>query len=122
MSQVVKAFLGIFMIMLLAVTSVGILTTFLTITNAQDEHARIINEIENSNFYSEVVKECSKNARENGYDADIVVYYDNETKGADLQHLNDTKDAKAARVKLSVPVKIGFFDLNYNYKLDGYAR
>ena len=50
MSQIMKAFFGIFLIMFMTVTSSGILSGFMTVVEAQNLHAQIINELEDSDF------------------------------------------------------------------------
>ena len=62
MSQIMKAFFGIFLIMFMTVTSSGILSGFMTVVEAQNLHAQIINELEDSDFNREVAKGCFKNA------------------------------------------------------------
>ena len=46
MSQIMKAFFGIFLIMFMTVTSSGILSGFMTVVEAQNLHAQIINELD----------------------------------------------------------------------------
>ena len=46
MSQIMKTFLGVFLIMFMVVTSSGVLSGFMTVVEAQNLHAQIINELE----------------------------------------------------------------------------
>lgn len=46
MSQIIKAFTGIFIVMFMMVSATGILGAFLQTLHAQNLHAAIINELE----------------------------------------------------------------------------
>ena len=48
MSQIMKTFLGVFLIMFMVVTSSGVLSGFMTVVEAQNLHAQIINELEDN--------------------------------------------------------------------------
>ena len=50
MSQIMKSFLGLFLIMFMVVTSAGVLSGFLSVLSAQNTHAAIISELEDSDF------------------------------------------------------------------------
>ena len=58
MSQIIKAFLGVFLTLFMAVTAMGILAAYMEVMNAQDMQARIVDEIENSDFNTGVVRQC----------------------------------------------------------------
>lgn len=49
-----KTFLGVFLIMFMVVTSSGVLSGFMTVVEAQNLHAQIINELEDSDYDSSV--------------------------------------------------------------------
>ena len=53
MSQIMKTFLGVFLILTMVVTSAGILSSFMEVMAAQNMHAAMVNEIEDSDFYYE---------------------------------------------------------------------
>lgn len=46
MSQIIKAFMGVFLTLFMAVTAMGILAAYMEVMNAQDMQARIVDEIE----------------------------------------------------------------------------
>ena len=50
MNQIIKAYMGVFVILLLAAVSGGILSGYLNVLTAQDMHAGIISELEDSHF------------------------------------------------------------------------
>ena len=58
MSQIIKAFMGVFLTLFMAVTAMGILAAYMEVMNAQDMQARIVDEIENSDFNTGVVRQC----------------------------------------------------------------
>jgi hypothetical protein len=57
-SQIMKTFLGVFLIMFMVVTSSGVLSGFMTVVEAQNLHAQIINELEDSDYDSSVAQTC----------------------------------------------------------------
>lgn len=120
MNQVIKSFLGVFLIMFLVITSVSIISIFLEVMNAQNEHACIINEIENSYFNSKVIAQCENDARKKGYSVSTKVFYEDLEKIK--QENKDPEDAKIAKVELKFPINIAFWQLKQEYKLEGYAR
>ncbi len=124
MSQIVKAFTGIFMVMFLMMTATGILGAFLEVSNAQDLHAAIIDELENSNYARAVLEECFAVAEEASYQLEICLYSNNGliscTSAADIPI--STTTVSMAEVVLKYPFKIAFFDLNMQQKIFGYAR
>ena len=42
MSQIVKAFLGVFLTLFMAVVALGVLSTYMEVMNAQDMQARVV--------------------------------------------------------------------------------
>ena len=58
MSQIVKAFLGVFLTLFMAVVALSVLTAYMEVMNAQDMQARIVDELENSDFNAGVMREC----------------------------------------------------------------
>ncbi|MBR4026464.1 MAG: hypothetical protein IKJ01_02745 [Lachnospiraceae bacterium] len=125
MSQIMKAFMGIFMILFLMVSSVGMLGAFLQVLHAQDMHACMIDEMENSNYCKEVLEECFEIAEQSGYKLELILYQENYkavscTTKAELPQEN--VDIALAKVTLEFPFRIVFFQINDNYKISGYGR
>ena len=56
MSQIIKAFMGVFLTLFMAVKAMGILAAYMEVMNAQDMQARIVDEIENSDFNTGVAR------------------------------------------------------------------
>lgn len=125
MSQIMKGFLGVFLVMFLVVSSVGILSAFLTVMDAQDLHARVINEMENSNYSREVISENFEKAENAGYELEVVLYYEDGeqascTGGEEIP--DHPGEISLAQVNLKFPFRVGFFGINDQHTLSGYAR
>ena len=67
MKVAIEVVLGVFLVILMSVTSVSYLTASADIRNAQNFHSSVITELEASAFSENVIEECIKNAEENGY-------------------------------------------------------
>lgn len=123
MSQIMKAFLGVFLIMFMAVTSSGVLSGFLTVVEAQNLHAQIINELEDSDFYSGVARQCFDSAAEKNDTLSITFYMaDNSTHtAASASEIPASSDVVKARVELRFNYKVAFFGIDQEHVLSGYA-
>ena len=74
MSQIMKAFMGVFLTLFMAVTAMGILAAYMEVMNAQDMQARIVDELENSDFNAGVMRECFQKCADAGYELSVTVY------------------------------------------------
>ena len=63
MSQIMKTFLGVYIILLMTLSVMGILGAFLTVLSAQNMHSQIITELENSDFSRQVIRSCFEQAQ-----------------------------------------------------------
>ena len=79
MSQIIKAFMGVFLTLFMAVTAMGILAAYMEVMNAQDMQARIVDEIENSDFNTGVVQQCFLQSEEAGYQLKVTFFNENST-------------------------------------------
>ena len=108
MSQIMKTFLGVFLIMFMVVTSSGVLSGFMTVVEAQNLHAQIINELEDSDYDSSVAQTCFENASKAGDTLELKLYMtDNSTRKVlqriSAQHmllLNSEKCYRVSELKL----------------------
>ncbi|MEE1028366.1 MAG: hypothetical protein UH211_06750 [Agathobacter sp.] len=125
MSQIMKSFMGVFIMLFMTISCIGILSGFLSVLAAQDLHAAIISELEDSDFYEEVIKESFDKAKQAGSTLTMTLYYsDNTTREigeGDAINL-DNIDVEMAKVNLKFNIKIGIFALNDEHILSGYAR
>lgn len=125
MSQIMKCFTGIFIILFMTVSSIGILSAFLTVISAQNLHASIINELENSDFYEEVVRESFAKAEETKNVLVLTFYYsDNTSIEVTSEELDKYKpeNVEMAKVDLRFNLNSGLFSLSDGHILSGYAR
>lgn len=123
MNQIMKSFLGLFLIMFMVVTSAGVLSGFLSVLSAQNTHAAIISELEDSDFYPSVVNECFKKAKDENTQLSIKLYLDDNSvktiSGAG--EIPGGKKIEKARVELKFFYQIPFFEIKEPHILSGYA-
>lgn len=124
MSQVIKSFMGLFLILFLMSACIGILSAFMIVVEAQDMHAQLVDEMENSNFNSMVIKQCFEKANECGYSLSVTCYHD--AKAVVYTNINDLPDelpkVSLAKLELSFPFSIPFFGIHNEHTLCAYAR
>lgn len=125
MSQIMKAFTGIFIVMFMMVSATGILGAFLQTLQAQNLHAAIINELENSDYARVVLVDAFDTAAANGYGLKMVLYQEYEEGiicTATEEIPEDLSNVITAEVTLSYPVQLAFFQVSEAQELIGYAR
>lgn len=125
MSQIMKAFLGIFLMMFLVAGSAGILSAFMVVVDAQDMHAGMVDEAENSNFSPAVMADCFRRAEEAGYTLTVTLYYENreqEIYSSSAGLPESTSDVSGARLELCFPFRVSFFGIETEHTLSAYAR
>lgn len=125
MSQIVKAFLGVFLTLFMAVVAMGVLTTYMEVMNAQDMQARIVDELENSNFNSSVMGVCFEQCASAGYELAVTIY--GEEGAVAAIHAKSEVPAvieavSMAKVKLRFPMKSAFLGIDQSRTFVGYAR
>ncbi len=125
MSQIMKAFTGLFVVMFMMVTATGLLGAFFQTMHAQNLHAAVIDEMENSNYARSVLEGCFLAVEEAGYEMELTLYteYDGFIKCESKETLPViTEDIVMAEVTLKYPFQIGFFQVDVKQELFGYAR
>ena len=125
MSQIIKAFTGVFFMLLMMCLSVGILGMFLQTVHAQNLHASMINELENSHYAKSVIEECFRVSNEYGYDLDMTLY--DKTKGVlrceDVAFIpEDCTDISMVEVELMYSLKMEWLGIDVQQKSFGYGR
>lgn len=125
MSQVIKAFMGVFMVLFLLAASTGVLGAFYQILHAQNTHAHMIDELENSDFARSIMEACFEIAEQEEYRLQLSLYSDVEedvicTEASSLPLR--TENFTMAEVILFYDVEIPFFSLVMEQQLFGYAR
>ena len=114
MSQVIKTFTGVFMVLFLMASATGVLGAFYQIMHAQNTHSHMIDEIENSDYARGVLETCFTIANEEEYRLQISLYSDTEQTQicTDADALPEqTGMINMAEVSLYYDVEIPFFDV-----------
>ena len=125
MSQVIKAFMGVFMVLFLVAASTGLLGAFYQILHAQNTHAHMIDELENSDYAKSVLEACFEVAEEEKYRLQVSLYSDGQ--GSIICTNDDTLPEEMDRVTMAevvlyYDVEVPFFDVVMEQQLFGYAR
>lgn len=71
MGQIIKAYLGLFLVLLILISGVGIIFALFDVLYAQSFLASAVADIESADWDYEVVKNCFEEADEKGYEMDI---------------------------------------------------
>ena len=125
MRQIIKAFTALFMVLYMMVTALGLLGAFFQVLHAQNLHASIIDELENSNYARNVIEECYEVCEIAEYELEMTLYFENE-ENVVLREIMDIpltlEGVEMARVGLKYPLQLLFFDINLTQELYGYAR
>lgn len=125
MSQIVKAFLGVFLTLFMAVVALGVLTAYIEVMNAQDMQARVIDELENSDFNTAVMRACFKQCADAGYTLSVTVFYQESAVTAIHSQQEvpaSLEDVDMAKVELHFPLKSAFLGIDQSRTFVGYAR
>ena len=125
MSQIIKAFLGVFLTLFMAATAMGILTAYMEVMNAQDMQARIVDEIENSDFNAGVMRECFQKSSDAGYQLAITLFYEDaavSTAHSAAQVVESPGNVDMAKVEMSFPFRVAFLGINKTHAFTSYAR
>lgn len=125
MSQIIKAFTGVFMALFLTATGVGILSAFLQTLQAQNLHGRIIDEMENSDYAITVLSELFVDVNKQGVDLEIMLFLEDGTiLECDSQNELPERlnEINMAEVALTYSVRIPFLGVSQDYRIVGYAR
>jgi hypothetical protein len=125
MSQVLKGFMGVFLVLFLMATSTGMIGAFYQMLHAQNTHASMINELENSNYARNVMETCFEVAEKQDYRLQLSLYLDTEerkicTRSTDIPET--TANVTMVEVVLCYDIRIAFFDVSTEQQLSGYAR
>lgn len=125
MSQIIKAYMGMFIMLSITFAAAGILSAFLMVADAQDIHQNMVNELENSDFYPEVVRECFSLAQNRGYTLEITLYQSDYT-GVCCKNAGDvpenTDEIIYAKVEMQYPLCLAFYEFEEKQSLCAYAR
>ena len=125
MSQVMKAFMGVFMVLLLVTTSAGVLGAFYQILHAQNTHAVMLDELENSDFAKVIMEACFETSELEEYRLQMNLFSESEEIQTcmSIEELpNNTEDVTMVEVILFYDIELAFFEIATEQQLFGYAR
>lgn len=125
MSQVMKAFMGVFMVLFLMATSTGVIGAYYQVLHAQNTHAVMIDELENSDYARSVMEACFEIAEQEEYSLQLSLYSDTAegkicTSSTDIPET--TANITMVEVVLFYDIEIAFFEIITEQQLFGYAR
>lgn len=125
MSQIMKAFMGVFLTLFMAVTAMGILAAYMEVMNAQDMQARMVDEIENSDFNANVVRQCFSQSEEAGYQLKVTFFCENSvvatsSQASQVPYGLDPVDM--AKVELQFPFQVAFLGIHRQHTFVSYAK
>ncbi len=107
MSQIIKAFTGIFFLMMLMLLGCGIVSAQMSSVYARDYKSAVITELEDSGCNQFVIESCMEQAKKDGYGLDIRVLEKDGTR--------------MAEVTLEYDYRLPFLNYTGRYQLKGYA-
>jgi hypothetical protein len=124
MEQVIKTYLGIFLMMLLSTVGIGIVAAEAQICQARNFKSDVVVELENSNYNREVINACIKQADELGYQLQVNLY---EDSGAVTVCENGNvppveKEVAMAEVILHYAYRMGPFHSKTEHSIRGFGR
>ncbi|MGN0414556.1 MAG: hypothetical protein ACI4FX_03595 [Agathobacter sp.] len=125
MSQIVKAFLGVFLTLFLTATAMGILSAYLEVMDAQDMQACFVDEMENSDYNPGVIRECMSQCEKAGYQLTVTLFCENAvvtTIHNSGEVPSSAGGADMAKVELVFPFRVAFFGISKEHRLVSYAR
>lgn len=123
MGQVVKTYLGIFLMMLLTMAGIGIITAEIEVAKARNYKTDVVIELENSAYNPKVAQMCVKQAEESGYILELL-FYDAKGRVYRMDALEENSDVTIdmAEVYLSYQYRIGPFHSSGWHSIRGMAR
>lgn len=125
MSQIIKAFLGVFLTLFMTGSAISVLAGYLIVLDAQNVHAALLDEAENSDFAPAVLQDCFTECSRHHYKLYMTLYYEN---GGVVNADNasgvpaDTSEVAMAKLALAFPYRITFFNIQQEHTLTGFAR
>lgn len=111
MKSAIETMIGIVVLTFMAVLGTSYITASLSTQRAQNYHAAVVQELENSNFAANVIDSEKEKAVENGYDGlDIQLFTNSET------------NTTYAKVTLPYSYGIPILGQSREHEIVGYAR
>lgn len=80
MSQILKTYLSLFLLVISSLIFVCIISADVNVTSAREFHSTIVKEIEESNMSQSVIESCKENAQKLGYILNATKVVDDKNK------------------------------------------
>lgn len=127
MSEVIKAYIGIFLIFFLVFSSVTMIASALDAQEARSFENAVIREAENSGYSTDVLNACGKDAVRHHYKLKVILYHedgrvndlDYDTK--DQEYSMDVSDVGMAQIRLRYPYRLCMFHQEIQHEICGLA-
>ena len=124
MEQVIKTYLGIFLMMLLSTVGIGIVAAEVQICQARNFKSDVVVELENSNYNREVINGGMKQADELGLQLQVNLYEDSGNiivcENGNVPFLE--KNVTMAEVVLHYGYRMGPFHGKTEHSIRGFGR
>ncbi len=111
MGQVIKAYVGIFFLLLVGLVGAGVIAAGAQVSAARSYHADVVGEIECSNFSPSVIEACKQQAARAGYALEVkdVVF-------------DASLNRRMAEVILTFDYAVPVLNLVSEHEVRGFAR
>ena len=112
------------MVLFMMVVGMGILSAFLQVVHAQNMHANVITELENSDYAKPVLKEAFEVAEACFYELEISLYSEEGVlQCKTVEDLpNTAMEIDMADIVLRYTIEIPFLQIHLKQALFGYGR
>ena len=125
MSQIIKTFTGIYILLFLMSAGTGLLGAFLQVLQAQNMHSMVIDELENSDYAMKILEDAFTVVEAKGAQLRVRLYLEDGTQ-VDCEEAEDVPDTSAkvriAQVQIVYPIMVPLMGVSEEYALTGYAR
>ena len=125
MSQIMKAFTGLFMVLIMGTAAGGILSMFLSVTQAQNLQASVKYRISCSAFAPAVMEECFADAETMSQKLTLTLYREDgssQTIAAAGAVPSDCSTVVGAKVSLTFALDTAIPQTHTQHTLTGYVR
>ena len=128
MKEIFEAFIGIFFLTLLSITSVSVISASIDNSNANTYHTAIVTEFEESNFSPSVISALGNAAANEGYELDLTLFRESGTPTVlrfdetSRPAVGDTSDVYLAEVNLTFDFTFSFVEAVTPHTIKGFAR
>ena len=124
MSQIFKAFTGLFIVLLMTAACAGLLSLFLQVMAAQNLQADMIFRLEDSSFARPVLEDCFAEAEEADCQLTLQLFLEDgsvKTCRTGTELPEETSEVEKVRLALTFIMQTDFPKISEEHTLTGYA-